>query len=510
MALDPRIALMGRGVEVPDVVVRRGQRAQALRLEQEAAVAQREEEAQRMLAQDLAGAGGDFSKAATTAAGRSSKLGIALLGAGGKYAHDTALASQENAAAERNRAQTTGYNTDNRIKVATEQDTIDKAKYGAKVAGMESGDVQLDPNSKVALDFAAKKAETDKAKRLSESEAFQQAYIAKNRDLFEPGPQGDADAMRHAIGAYHEATRAPQAPQAPSAPRFIQIMNDPASSPEEKEAARASLADLKTHVLGTQRPLAVHVNAGGAGAPDDVSMIADAIVNGHQPPTTTGLYGKTAAVRAALERKGYDFTTAERDYKAVQKHLATLNGAQQERLRQAVTFTTDSLNVIDGLYNEWTQKGLNTRFKGLNKASLALAKQAGGEAGAAAQALEAQINDLASELGTVYKGGNSSTDESLRLAAENLKGDWNEATFKKAIGLIRKNLQIRSNSIATSAPQGVSPNSPYIPKGQRPSMEQQFQDSKQSQAPIVQRSKSTGAYRYSTDGGKTWQNGQPK
>jgi len=54
MALDPRIALMGRSVEVPDVVVRRGQRAQALRLEQEAAEAARQAEAERAAAEIIA------------------------------------------------------------------------------------------------------------------------------------------------------------------------------------------------------------------------------------------------------------------------------------------------------------------------------------------------------------------------------------------------------------------------------------------------------------------------
>ena len=204
------------------------------------------------------------------------------------------------------------------------------------------------------------------------------------------------------------------------------------------------------------------------GAADTPQLIAQAIIDGKQPPTTQGLYRFGAPVRAELARKGYDLTTAQKDWQAVQKHLATLNGPQQERLRQAITFTYDSLDVIESLFDEWQQKGGAYGVRLFNKAALATSKQLPGEMGATAQSLEAQINDLVSELGTVYKGGNASTDETLRLAAENLRADWNTATFKKALGLIRKNLQLRRNSILASEPAGVSEGSPYAPKRQEP------------------------------------------
>lgn len=196
---------------------------------------------------------------------------------------------------------------------------------------------------------------------------------------------------------------------------------------------------------------------------DDAKEIAQDIINGLQPPTLNGLYRNAGPVRAELARQDFPLARAESDWKAIQKHLSTLNGAQQERLRQAITFTADSLDVIDGLYAEWKATGLQSGVKIFNKAALAAAKQLPGNAGATANTLQAQINDLTAELGTVYKGGNSSTDESLRLAAENLKADWNEETFNKAMKTIRTNLRIRKNSIMTSEAVGVSANSPYKP-----------------------------------------------
>jgi len=70
--------------------------------------------------------------------------------------------------------------------------------------------------------------------------------------------------------------------------------------------------------------------------------------------------------------------------------------------------------------------------------------------------LSTQISDLTSELGTVYKGGNSSTDESLRLAAKNLQGEWSEHTLLNNVKLVRKNLDIRKRSLLSSGVAGLS------------------------------------------------------
>jgi|SRR5579864_851934 len=184
--------------------------------------------------------------------------------------------------------------------------------------------------------------------------------------------------------------------------------------------------------------------------------IAKGIEKGDMPPTIQGLRQQGAAVEAQLARDGFDLRKAELDWKATQRFLATLNGPQQLRLRQAIDFTSDSLGIIDNLYAQWIQTDLPTGFKDYNRAALTAMKHLPGNAGSIATRLDAQINDLTSELGTVYKGGNSSTDESLKLAGENLKGEWNAQTFHDALAQVKTNLQIRRNSIKHSAPEGLS------------------------------------------------------
>lgn len=242
---------------------------------------------------------------------------------------------------------------------------------------------------------------------------------------------------------------------------------------EAELAARAAGGDpvatkaleLIAQTAKDKRPI---VKVAGSGSGDssqsDPKAIADAIIAGQQPPELTGLYKMSGPIRAELGRRGFNLAAAQSDWKAMQKHLSTLNGAQQERLRQAVNFTYDSLDLIEENFEALNKRAGSTQFPVLNKANLARLRHGittDKEAQSLATNLEAQINDLTSELGTVYKGGNASTDETLRLAAENLKGEWNPTTFRSALKQIRQNLAIRRNSINTSQPAGVSENSPY-------------------------------------------------
>jgi len=93
-----------------------------------------------------------------------------------------------------------------------------------------------------------------------------------------------------------------------------------------------------------------------------------------------------------------------------------------------------------------------------------------------AQQLLAQINDFTSEMATVYKGGNASTDESLRLASENLKGEWNEEVFKRSVKELKKTLSYRVNSISNTPVAGQSQGSMYNRSSPPPSGNMHFTD----------------------------------
>ena len=182
---------------------------------------------------------------------------------------------------------------------------------------------------------------------------------------------------------------------------------------------------------------------------DDMQVIADAIISGEQPPDLKGLYSKSSGVRAELARQGYNLTKASQDWTATQKYLATLNGAQQLRLRQAINFAYDSLDLVDSLSNEMKATLSRNGITSISKLNLIAAKNGlyGDDAKSIATRLDNQISDLVSELATVYKGGNGATDESLSLAAKQLNSNWDAKTLASNVDLVRKNLAIRKNSI---------------------------------------------------------------
>lgn len=201
-------------------------------------------------------------------------------------------------------------------------------------------------------------------------------------------------------------------------------------------------ADQRIKPVPTQASVTVNQNE------SDAKAIADAIISGDQPPDVKGLFRLAGPVRAELAKQGYDMTKANLDWEATKKHLATLNGAQQTRLRQSISTASDSLGVIEDLAQQWD----GGKFPILNKANLALAVNGvlGPKAQQIATNLQAQITDVTSELGNVYMGGNSPTDHALGLAQKNLSADWTKDQLLSAIKLARTNLQIRQNSITNS------------------------------------------------------------
>lgn len=203
-----------------------------------------------------------------------------------------------------------------------------------------------------------------------------------------------------------------------------------------------------------------------SGTQGDAEDIAQAIIRGEQPPDLTAMYRLGGPVRAALGRAKYDLTKAQEDWTATKKYLQTLNGAQQVRLRQAVDFTKESLNSVRALAEQWNAP----TFGPLSKARLVLAKSGslGQPAKELATKIDAQIADVVSELATVYKGGNSSTDESLKLAAKNLSSEWDAKTMLANLAQIDQNLGYRQNSMKTAGVASIQGENAYAPTASVP------------------------------------------
>ncbi len=192
----------------------------------------------------------------------------------------------------------------------------------------------------------------------------------------------------------------------------------------------------------------------------DVKETVAGMKDGSLPPILPGRATKEYnALLAEAHRQGFDLTQAATDWAATQKHIATMNGAQQLRLNQSINALPEMLDKVDQLADQW--KG--GQFPLLNKANLALAKGGayGPDVASVANKLDAQIADVTADLGNVYMGGNSPTDHALGLAGKSLSGDWDQKVLHDMVGLARNNVQIRQNSIKNTGVAGASASNPY-------------------------------------------------
>lgn len=193
--------------------------------------------------------------------------------------------------------------------------------------------------------------------------------------------------------------------------------------------------------------------AAQGGGKSDVQETVAGMIDGSLPPVLPGRATKEYnAIMAESHRQHFDLAKAAQDWQATTKYLGTLNGAQQTLLRQATEQVAETVPLVRSLVTEWDSSGIPY----LSAANLAAAKKGayGNKAQSLANRLDAQIADMTSELGTVYKGGNSSTDESLKLAARNLQGDWSRKAALDALDQIEQNIKYRRNSMKLGAVTG--------------------------------------------------------
>lgn len=234
------------------------------------------------------------------------------------------------------------------------------------------------------------------------------------------------------------------------------------NSQREFEYYKGLPPDQQEQYVDLTNPMAAYKADKTAADMDTAAQIGDAMVNGTSPPTLTGLYHLAPTVRAYLakEHPEYNLAQAQQIFDATKRFLSTDNGPGQVRLKQAIDFTNSSIDKLAELADQWN----GGQFPLLNKGNLALALQGakGPEAQSLAARLEAQRKEVISELATVYKGGNSPTDEGLKLAESQFDSAWSQGTFADAVKQAKMNIKYRKDSLSQLVG-GVGTDNPYQP-----------------------------------------------
>jgi hypothetical protein len=194
-------------------------------------------------------------------------------------------------------------------------------------------------------------------------------------------------------------------------------------------------------------------------------QIGDSILRGEQQPEMGRMGRYVGPVRAYLASKGYDLAHATNEWKGMQSYLAASNGPSQVRMQAAIGMIPQQTAKIRSLWEQWKQEASVSGIKQFNRAQLAASKQLGGKAGALANALDAQIADLTSELGFVYTGGTAPTDHSFKLAGANLNSQWDDPSIQMALKNIDDAAVYRRNAMGATVPMGTAGANRYDARG---------------------------------------------
>lgn len=197
----------------------------------------------------------------------------------------------------------------------------------------------------------------------------------------------------------------------------------------------------------TQKPPtdADKIQTGKGADPAVVEHLAHGIISGEQPPTLTGLYGKSGDVRAKLDEKGFDLAKAQLEYKQAEKQVATLNGPQMTRFVGLAKSVDSTIDEVRNLSKEMDNSGIPK----LNAAKLALYMQAEGNSqnGQLAARYIGAVNTLKEEFANLANGGYAPTEAAWELANKQINGDYGVKQLGSSLDEVQRLIRYRVQAI---------------------------------------------------------------
>lgn len=202
---------------------------------------------------------------------------------------------------------------------------------------------------------------------------------------------------------------------------------------------------------------------GADGEKTGASTIADAIISGKQPPTTTGLYKQGAAVRKHLAEKGFDQTSAQLEWQAAQKQVQSLNGPQMTRYAGLAKSVVNTIDELNSLAKEMDNSGIPL----LNAAKIQAYIQTEGnsEKGQLAARYLAGINTLKEEFANLAQGGYAPTESAWALAQQQINGNYGVKQLGASLTEVQRLIRYRLQGIPNFQTLGPDAANRYKPGG---------------------------------------------
>jgi len=204
-------------------------------------------------------------------------------------------------------------------------------------------------------------------------------------------------------------------------------------------------------------------DAGGKNDPAIAEHISHAIMKGEQPPSLTGLYGQSGAVRSKLDENGFDLAKAQIEWSRAQKQVATLNGPQMTRfvgLANSVNSTIDEVRELSKQMN-------NSGIPKLNAAKLAIYMQTEGNSpnGKLAARYVGAVNTLKEEFANLANGGYAPTEPAWKLANEQINGNYGVDQLGAGLDEVQRLINYRVHAIPGLDTMGAGAANRYTGQG---------------------------------------------
>ena len=249
-------------------------------------------------------------------------------------------------------------------------------------------------------------------------------------------------------------------------------INDPAKVQEYKFYAKQE-ADAGNTPLSYEQFTARNSGFGGV-SKEDITLKADAIENGNQPPILTGLYRGGLPVSAELEKRHYNLSKANQEWQAANKFISASQGPQQLRVRQNIDALAQSLPHLRELVDKY--KAGN--YPALNSVMMEAAYHGfvSPEQQSLVNLIGQQISDVQAQTAGVIMGSGAPTDAAFQLAHDQLQKNWSQKSIDDALTNMELNLKYRVNALRNAVPEdnryvkapAIAPDAPTPPDASQP------------------------------------------
>lgn len=217
-----------------------------------------------------------------------------------------------------------------------------------------------------------------------------------------------------------------------------------------------SLADGSLVAVNKTNPsdarVVFHAGASKGDGDDNVKLVAQAIQNGDQPPVLTGLYRNGMAVKAQLEKNGFNVANAQVEWTRAQKQIAALNGPQMTRFVGLASSVTNTIDEVNDLSSKMALGGIPA----LNRAELAAYVQADGnsENGQLATRYLTAVNTLKEEFANLAQGGYAPTESAWGLANQQINGNFGVKQLGASLNEVQRLVKYRVQAVPGLSTEG--------------------------------------------------------